>query len=441
MGMDMQQTRTVNVGVIGLGTVGGGVVKLIERNHDIYLTQRGIDVRVVKACARHEKRADELKLAAGVFTADWRDITSDPEIDIVVEVIGGEHPALDIMLDAFAHGKHVVSANKALLARHMEQIAHAAHKAGVALRCEAAVAGGIPIVDTLERDLSGNRILAVAGIMNGTTNYILSRMASEGLGYETVLADAQRLGYAEADPTADVDGLDAAAKIAILASIAFGTRVTADDVHTEGIRTIGADDICMARELGCTIKLIAVARQSAEGVNAHVYPALIDNSHMLTKVSGAMNAVVVVGDGVGETMFYGAGAGAFPTASAVVGDILALAEPLSRGLAPLAEAEPFKAVRAIVPQKAMASSFVVRLEVSDAQALDAARGALFDRGIHIARTVNLSSGETSLLTKAAVEADALAACDALRELPGVVRVSRAIRIEDVASWSHGVRDN
>lgn len=330
-------TRTVNVGIIGLGTVGGGVYRLITTHAERYRKNLGIDLRIARVCNRSEKRAHELGIDPEQFTSDWHDVVSDPSIDIVVEVIGGEHPATEIFEQSFAAGKHVVTANKALLGRHMEKLATAARAAGVQLRCEASCGGGIPIVNTLEHDLSGNEVITVAGIVNGTTNYILSRMAEEGLGYEEVLADAQRLGYAEADPTADVDGLDAASKIAILSSIGFATRITTDDVHAQGIRAISAQDIEVARKLGYAIKMLAIGHRTDSGIDVRVHPAMIPASHPLAGVSGAMNAVYVVGDAVGETMFYGAGAGAFPTASAVVGDVLALAEPLSVGTNPLPE--------------------------------------------------------------------------------------------------------
>ena len=339
-------TRTVNVGIIGLGTVGGGVYRLITTHAERYRKNLGIDLRIARVCNRSEKRAHELGIDPEQFTSDWHDVVSDPSIDIVVEVIGGEHPATEIFEQSFAAGKHVVTANKALLGRHMEKLSAAARAADVQLRCEASCGGGIPIVNTLEHDLSGNEVITVAGIVNGTTNYILSRMAEEGLGYEEVLADAQRLGYAEADPTADVDGLDAASKIAILSSIGFATRITTDDVHAQGIRAISAQDIEVARKLGYAIKMLAIGHRTDSGIDVRVHPAMIPASHPLAGVSGAMNAVYVVGDAVGETMFYGAGAGAFPTASAVVGDVLALAEPLSVGTSPLPEPEPFKRDRA-----------------------------------------------------------------------------------------------
>ncbi len=433
--------RTVNVGLIGLGTVGGGVFRLIQSHADGYRKNRGIDLRVARACGLDEERARELGVTAEQFTTDWREVASDPSIDIVVEVIGGEHPATEIFLESFAHGKHVVSANKALLGRHMDELAGAAHEAGVQLRCEASCGGGIPIVDTLERDLSGNTVLAIAGIVNGTTNYILSRMASEGLGYDEVLADAQRLGYAEADPTADVDGFDAASKIAILSSIGFASRITTDDVYMQGIRKISAEDIESARELGYTIKMLAIGRRTDDGVDIRVHPAMIPANHPLAGVSGAMNAVYVVGDAVGETMFYGAGAGAFPTASAVVGDVLALAEDLAAGVAPLPEPEPFARVLPIRDMVDLETRHYVRLLPSGSGDAAAIVKALGDCGIVVSDSMARDDGSLVLITAACREADMADALVALIACDAVHNVENAIRIEDIAAWSDGVEAN
>ena len=426
----MQQSdRAVGIGLIGLGTVGGGVFRLVESHADDYRA-RGIDVRIARACCRDAVRAAELGVDPATYTADWREVVSDPDVDVVIEVIGGEHPAKEIALEAIAAGKHVVTANKALLGRHMDAIAGAASRAGVQLRCEAACAGGIPIVSALEHDLTGNRVLTVAGIVNGTTNYILSRMADEGLGYEEVLADAQRLGYAEADPTADVDGIDAASKIAILSSIAFATRITTDDVYTEGIREISALDISAAAELGCAIKMLAVARRTEQGVDVRVHPAMIPAAHQLAGVSGAMNAVFVVGDAVGETMFYGAGAGAFPTASAVVGDVMALAEASRAGVPALPEPEPFGRELPVRDIRDLTARHFVRL------AGDAAGGAeaLDRRGIAVERKLVLDGGAVALVTEPVREGELSAALDG-------VDTANVIRIEDMGSWTAGVYAN
>lgn len=436
-------TRTVNVGIIGLGTVGGGVYRLITTHAERYRKNLGIDLRIARVCNRSEKRAHELGIDPELFTSDWHDIVSDPSIDIVVEVIGGEHPATEIFEQSFAAGKHVVTANKALLGRHMEKLAAAARAAGVQLRCEASCGGGIPIVNTLEHDLSGNEVITVAGIVNGTTNYILSRMAEEGLGYEEVLADAQRLGYAEADPTADVDGLDAASKIAILSSIGFATRITTDDVYAQGIRAISAQDIEVARKLGYAIKMLAIGRRTDSGIDVRVHPAMIPASHPLAGVSGAMNAVYVVGDAVGETMFYGAGAGAFPTASAVVGDVLALAEPLSVGTNPLPEPEPFKRELAIRDIRDLSTRYYVRIvpgDTGDTQAR--AEEVLTEHGIATEQVMELEDGSFALVTGAVCEGAMTNALAEMAHGEGAVReVANAIRIEDMTAWTEGVEAN
>lgn len=436
-------TRTVNVGIIGLGTVGGGVYRLITTHAERYRKNLGIDLRIARVCNRSEKRAHELGIDPEQFTSDWHDVVSDPSIDIVVEVIGGEHPATEIFEQSFAAGKHVVTANKALLGRHMEKLAAAARAAGVQLRCEASCGGGIPIVNTLEHDLSGNEIITVAGIVNGTTNYILSRMAEEGLGYEEVLADAQRLGYAEADPTADVDGLDAASKIAILSSIGFATRITTDDVHAQGIRAISAQDIEVARKLGYAIKMLAIGHRTDSGIDVRVHPAMIPASHPLAGVSGAMNAVYVVGDAVGETMFYGAGAGAFPTASAVVGDVLALAEPLSVGTSPLPEPEPFKRELAIRDIQDLSTRYYVRIVPGDTGDVQVrAEEVLTEHGIATEQVMKLEDGSFALVTGAVCEGAMTNALAEMARGEGAVReVANAIRIEDMAAWTEGIEAN
>lgn len=439
--------RTVGIGIIGLGTVGGGTFRLIERHRDKYREAYGIEVAVVRACSLDETAARELGVGEGVWTSDWREVTGCPEVDIVVEVIGGEHPATEIFEDAFAHGKHVVTANKALLGRHVDELATAAAHAGVQIRCEAACGGGIPIVNALEHALIGNEALTVAGILNGTTNYILSRMASEGLGYDEVLADAQRLGYAEADPTADVDGFDAASKLAILSSIAFHTRVTTDDVYMQGIRNVSAADIEQARELGYVVKLLAVGRNTESGVDVRVHPTMIPADHQLAAVNGAMNAVFVVGDAVGETMFYGAGAGAFPTASAIVGDVLELAAPIAHGQQLAPENEPFARVLPIRSIEDLTTRFYIRLSVADRVGALAPVVAEFARaGVSISQINQLQDGEgtscsVAFLTHRALERDVDAVCAALDELPEVERVASVIRIEDIEKWSEGVEAN
>lgn len=442
-----EATRSVGIGIVGLGTVGGGVVRLIQKHHDDYVAAYGADLRIVRACALEQSRAEELGIGAEAFTTDWHDVVSDPAVDIVIELIGGEHPATEIFESAFAAGKHVVTANKALLGRHVEALGAKAAAAGVQIRCEAAAGGGIPIVGTLEHDLVGNQVLTIAGIMNGTTNYILTRMAAEGLDYSDVLADAQRLGYAEADPTADVDGFDAASKIAILGSIGFRTRITTDDVYMQGIRDITSEDIAVARDMGYVIKLLAIARNTDEGVDVRVHPAMIPATHQLAAVNGAMNAVLVVGDAVGETMFYGAGAGSFPTASAVVGDVLSLSEHISRGTAPMAEPEPFGRNLSIRDIEDLSTNYYIRLKVADrVGALAETVDAFASKNISIKQVMQLDGGNEDscsvvFLTHTCSERDVRAAIDALKGASCLQKIGSVIRIEDVDAWSDGVMDN
>ena len=441
--------RTVNVGLIGLGTVGGGVARTILSHHDRYLDAYNIDLKIARACGLVWEQAEAAGITPEQFTSDWHDVVSDENVDIVVELIGGEHPATEIYEAAFAAGKHVVTANKALLGRHVEAFARAAREHGVQLKCEASCGGGIPIVSTLERDLVGNEILTIAGILNGTTNYILSRMEAEGADYADVLADAQAKGYAEADPSADVDGFDAASKTAILASIGFSSRVTTDDVYQQGIRTISAEDISVAHDLGYTIKLLGIARNTAEGVDVRVHPTMIPLDHQLAKVSGAMNAVYVVGDAVGETMFYGAGAGSFPTASAVVGDILTLSEQISRGVAPLPESEPFSRNKPIRSMDELETKYYIRLRVADrVGALAEAVNVFAKHDISISLINQLEDGNSDsdacsviFLTHKALEKNVQDAAAALAASDCVSEVANVLRIENVDAWTDGVMAN
>lgn len=434
--------NAVGIGIVGLGTVGGGVVRLLQRHRDDYRASYGVDLRLVRACARNAAHAEELGLEPGVFTSDWRDVVGDPAVDIVVELVGGDHPATEIFEAAFAAGKYVVTANKALLAHDMGRMAGLAHDAGVQLKCEAAAAGGIPVVEALEHSFAGNEVLTIAGIVNGTTNYMLTRMEREGLSFDEVLADAQRLGYAEADPTADVDGWDAAAKMAILATIGFNTRVTLDDVATvEGIRSVSSTDVEFARQLGYRIKLLGVARKTDAGLDVRVHPAMIPERHQLASVDGVFNAVYVVGDAVGETMLYGAGAGSFPTASAVMGDILALATPLAHGERPATEAAPYGRV---MPMRAIGDlhdRYYVRLSLDDRAGILGEVAAIFaEHGVSLASVDQPAPapGEPTALivvTHPAKEADVRAACGRIDALDDVRDAAVVIRVEDTDAWT------
>ena len=326
--------RTVNVGLIGLGTVGGGVARIINRHRDDFLRHNNIDVAIKRVVDLREGQAKELGMF-DIWTNDWHDVVNDPEIDIVIELIGGTGIAREIVLGALKAGKHVVTANKALMASCGEEIFAAAESTGVEIAFEASVGGGIPIIGPLKHSLIANEISSVMGIVNGTTNYMLTRMDEDGMSYDDVLKEAQAMGYAEADPTADVDGFDAAAKIAILSSIAFNSRVVLGDVHTEGIRNISPVDLKNAREMGYAVKLLAVAHRLPEGIDVRVHPTMIPLTHQMAHVDGVYNAIYVTGDFVGETMFFGEGAGAGPAASAVMGDVVDVARRITMGVAPI----------------------------------------------------------------------------------------------------------
>ena len=313
--------KVVHVGLLGFGTVGGGVVQIFQNNAAMMARKTGAELHIKKILVRDLKKPRAVHCDAAL-TTDPADILNDPEIQIVVELLGGEEPAHSLMLAALQNGKHVVTANKDVIARHGRELFAAAEQQGVNLLFEASVGGGIPIIRPLKRCLAANRITEVMGIVNGTTNYMLDKMTTDGVDFATVLAEAQAKGYAEADPTADVGGWDAARKIAILASIAFGTRVSLEDVSVEGITRIEPEDIDYGRELDYVVKLLAIAQENEKGVNARVHPAFIHKSHPLAAVRDVFNAIFVRGDAVGDTMFYGRGAGALPTASAVCADVM-----------------------------------------------------------------------------------------------------------------------
>lgn len=323
--------KTIYAALLGLGTVGGGVYKVLKSQEPEMENKLGVKVKLKKILVRNLQKAVGKVDDPGLLTNSWKEIVEDPEIGIVIEVMGGMEPAKTYILEALKAGKQVVTANKDLIASEGKILMDTAGEHGCDFLFEAAVAGGIPIIRPLKQCLAGNHIREVMGIFNGTTNFILTRMSREGMEFADALAMAQRLGYAESDPTADVEGLDAARKVAILASVAFNSRVTFEDVYTEGITKITATDIQYAKEMGCEIKLLGVARNTPEGVEVRVHPMLIDSGHPLASVNDSYNAVFVKGDAVQDAMFYGRGAGELPTASAVVGDVFDAARNIEAG--------------------------------------------------------------------------------------------------------------
>ena len=314
--------KPINVGLLGIGTVGGGTFNVLSRNEAEITRRAGRPIRITKVADKNLELARQVTAGRAQVTDDAFSVVTDPDIDIVVELIGGCGIAKELVLKAIANGKHVVTANKALLATHGNEIFAAAHEKGVMVAFEAAVAGGIPIIKAVREGLTANRIQWIAGIINGTTNFILSEMRDKGLSFDVVLKEAQRLGYAEADPTFDIEGVDAAHKITILSALAFGIPMQFDKAHIEGISQLDADDIKYAEQLGYRIKLLGITRRRPDGIELRVHPTLIPTKRLIANVEGAMNAVLVQGDAVGATLYYGKGAGAEPTASAVIADLV-----------------------------------------------------------------------------------------------------------------------
>ncbi|MBQ9241155.1 MAG: homoserine dehydrogenase [Duodenibacillus sp.] len=315
--------KAVKIGLAGIGTVGGGTYAVLTRNADLMVRRAGAPIEVSRVVCRNLDKARKLVSKDVKVSGDWRSITEDPEIDIAVELMGGIEPARTFVLAAIESGKHVVTANKALLAKHGNEIFEAAERKGVIVAFEAAVAGGIPIIKALREGLAANRVEWIAGIINGTSNYILSTMRDEGITFADALARAQKLGYAEADPTFDIEGVDAAHKLTLLSAIAFGTPVNFDAAYIEGISTLSATDIAYAEQFGYRIKLLGITkRRENDGVELRVHPTLVPMRRLIANVEGVMNAVLVKGDAVGHSLYYGRGAGAEPTASAVIADIV-----------------------------------------------------------------------------------------------------------------------
>ena len=424
---------SINIGLLGLGTVGSGVISILTGNAHEIAQKTGVPVKVRKILVRDKNKVRNIAPDA-LITTNADEILNDEDIDIIVEVMGGEQPAKEYMLRALNAGKNVVTANKDVVAKYGRELFSAAEANHVDFMFEASVGGGIPIIRPLKQCLAANKISEVMGIVNGTTNYMLTKMTNERLDYQTVLTQAQAKGYAEADPTADVGGLDAARKIAILASIAFNARVSLEDVDVEGITNISPVDIEYARELGYVIKLLAIARKNEEcGINARVHPAFIPLDHPLAAVNDVFNAIFVRGDAVGEAMFYGRGAGGLPTASAVAGDIVDVARNLrhqvnGRILCTCYEEKPF------CPVGKTSSSYYVRLLVEDQPGVLAAIAGAF--GVH---NVSLNSviqkrkvnhcAELVLITNHVSDANIRKALTRIKDMSVLTTDQNVIRVE------------
>ena len=426
----MEELKNIKVALLGSGTVGTGVYKLIERQREELPHKVGAGLTVSKVLVRDKNKKRE-GIDPSVLTDQWEDIITDDEIQIVVEVMGGIEPARTYITEALQAGKNVVTANKDLMAVHGGELLDIASHNGCDLLFEASVAGGIPIIRPLKQCLAGNYISEAMGIVNGTTNFILTKMTHEGMEFDEALALATELGYAEADPTADIEGYDAGRKMAIMASIAFNSRVTFDDVYTEGITNITAKDIKYAEAMGCTIKLLGVAKNTEAGIEVRVHPMLIPSDHPLATVNDSFNAVFVHGDAVGDTMFYGRGAGELPTASAVVGDVMDVARNILWNCTGRIGWSAYKEL----PIKEFAdvkNRFFIRMQVNNEPGVLAAIAKVFgDHKVSIERVIQeqakAAKAELVIGTSAVKEYHLQDALEELKEMPIVSEISSIIR--------------
>ncbi len=420
----------VGVGILGGGTVGGSLAKRLIEESDVISAKSGLELELKRVSVRDLDKPRQFEAPPGVLTDDPRQVVGDAGVEIVVELMGGLEPAGDLVLAALESGKPVVTANKELIAARGQELFEAAERSGVSLLFEAAVGGGIPIIRPLSQSLSGEKISRVLGIVNGTTNFILTQMTEEDLDYGEALEQAQALGYAEADPTADVSGGDAASKAAILASLAFGTWVRGDGVFREGIEAIGATDIRLAADLGFAIKLLAVAELVGDGVSVRVHPTMVEHDHPLASVRGAHNAIYLEGPAIGELLFSGPGAGGDPTATAVLGDLIDAAREHLAG-APVSPKVRFGQTP-VTPFESVSTRWYVRLEVTDAPGVLARiAGAFAEHDVSIGSVWQEGRGDSAtllLVTHHALERDLRAAVDDLTGLDDVSQVAATIRV-------------
>ncbi len=435
--------KPIQVGLLGIGTVGGGVFTVLDRNQEEITRRAGRSIQIRTVADLDTKRAEELVKGRAKVVNDAKLVVNDPEIDVVVELIGGYGIAKELVLAAINNGKHVVTANKALLAVHGNEIFAAAQAKGVTVNFEAAVAGGIPIIKALREGLTANRIEWIAGIINGTTNFILSEMRDKGLDFDVVLKEAQRLGYAEADPTFDIEGVDAAHKATIMSAIAFGIPMQFDKAHVEGITKLSAVDIKYAEQLGYRIKLLGITKKTKDGIELRVHPTLIPAKRLIANVEGAMNAVQVMGDAVGTTLYYGKGAGSEPTASAVIADLVDVArlqtgDPEHR--VPHLAFQPGSMVNtSIMPMGEVTTSYYLRLRVADvAGVLADITRILADNGISIDAMLQREAGDGEkqtdliMLTHETKEKNILAAIAKVEASKTVEGSVTKIRLENLS---------
>jgi len=435
--------KPIQVGLLGAGTVGGGVFTVLQRNHEEIERRAGRGIEIAVVADLDQKRAEQIVQNRARIVNDAYQVINDPEIEVVIELIGGYGIAKTLVLAAIAAGKHVVTANKALIAVHGNEIFAAARERGVIVAFEAAVAGGIPIIKALREGLTANRIEWIAGIINGTTNFILSEMRDKGLDFDVVLKEAQRLGYAEADPTFDIEGIDAAHKASIMSAIAFGVPVQFDKAHIEGITNLAAIDIKYAEELGYRIKLLGITKRTPDGIELRVHPTLIPKDRLIANVEGAMNAVQVFGDAVGTTLYYGKGAGSEPTASAVIADLVDVVRyqsvPADKRVPYLAFQEDKVINTVVMPIGEITTSYYLRLKVADETGVLAnITKILADQDISIDALLQKealagqSQTDLIILTHTTQEKRMLSAIEQMTKLPTVLGGVIKIRLEELS---------
>ena len=431
--------RQVRVGLCGLGTVGQGVLALLSEGGETIAARAGAHLMVTHVGTRTPK--PDVDTGGAKDSRDVFDVARDPDIDVLIELIGGTTVAKDLVIEALQHKKHVVTANKALLADHGRELFALAEQQGVSLRFEAAVAGGIPIIETVKASLAANEVTSVAGIINGTGNFILTAMASEGRAFDDVLAEAQRLGYAEADPTFDVDGTDAAQKLVLLASLAFGAAISSDAPHKEGVDSVAPEDLEFARELGYRVKHLGIAKRDGDALQLRVHPTLIPAGKAIANVDGVLNAVMIKATGVGELLLVGPGAGSRPTASAVCGDLVSIAGALARGETP---ASPSMSVPVasldtvtIADMEDVVSAWYLRLNAQDQPGVMAAiTKCLSEQSIGIESLIQKPDASASanvpiiILTDTASTRSLYAAVSAIESMPSVVGNVTSLRVEN-----------
>jgi homoserine dehydrogenase len=429
--------ESIHVGLIGLGTVGGGVWQILQDNAALIRKRVGVPIEITRIAVLHPGRDRGLNVPKSVLTGSATEVVEDPRIDIIVELIGGYEPARDLILTAIARGKHVVTANKALLAEHGAEIQDAATRSGVLLGFEGSVGGGIPIIKTLRESLAANRILSIYGIINGTSNYILTKMTDEDRAFDDVLGEAQRAGYAEADPTFDVGGIDTAHKLAVLVNLAFETPIAPKDIFTDGITAISPLDIEFGRTLGYKVKLLAIAKAHEGRVEARVHATMVPEEYPIAKVAGVYNAIQIVGDACQDIMLYGRGAGALPTGSAVVGDIMDIARQMLESPSRRTPPEAGGGVPAfrLQPIDSISTLYYMRFTALDQPGvLSQISGVLGRQRISIAQMIQLGRKQGGavplvIMTHTALERDVQKALLEIRSLDCVTEEPVLIRVE------------